>query len=69
MTSDKFRKAVEKLVWKKTHKDYRSTTGGIKKILILDRNTGATTLAPLSSISTERLLEKLGDAIKEIKQP
>lgn len=51
------RKELEDLVWKKTHNDYKSNTGGKRSILHLDKHTGGTTLSPLSALTPDELLK------------
>jgi hypothetical protein len=49
----KERKTLEALIWKRTHKDYRSVFEGKKSVLV--NGPRGTTLTPLSSLSIEQL--------------
>lgn len=49
--------------WKKTHRDYRSSTGGVKKVLHLGE--AGTTLVPLDSLSDEQLRRTIGNPVTE----
>ena len=49
------RKELERLAWKHAHRDYRSNSGGVKKVLYLNPKTGGTELWPLASIPEKDL--------------
>ena len=54
--SSKERKALEKKLWARTHKDYRSMWGGEKHILVFSGK--GTTMKALSSLSDEELKKR-----------
>ena len=54
----KFRKKLEQLVWRYTHRDYRGVVDGIKTVLI-SRGGKGTCLESLSSLTDAELLDKL----------
>jgi hypothetical protein len=40
---------TERMVWNRTHRDYRCRVGGVPYVLELNRETGATELVPLET--------------------
>jgi len=55
MTDDERKKNL-KIVWRKTHKDFKGKTNGVKSIMIW-RN--GTTLVPLDSLTDKEILERI----------
>lgn len=59
------RAKLERLVWQHTPSAYRGTLAdGQKSILMLEKSTGATVLAPLSTLTEAQLLDKLPSAVR-----
>lgn len=63
--SEKYRKKLERKVYSETHKDSRSSTGGIKKVMIWEDGVG-TTLTPLSGLTDFQIAKKLNTNIKTL---
>lgn len=44
-------------IWRQTHRDYRSSTNGVRKILVLRQ--GGTCLVPLECLTDDEIKRKL----------
>lgn len=60
----KDRKDLERIVWKGRHRDYKSTIGGVKYVMIFRTGQGSS-LEPLSSLSDDDLISLLpGESLR-----
>lgn len=59
------RRALEALVWKHTHRDYRGRgPDGVRRVLHLNPETGATESWPLASFTDAELVAKLPSRVR-----
>lgn len=52
-----------RLVWKHTHRDFKSNSNGVKKVMYMEN--GVTTLGPIETMPEEEFQRKLNYAMKK----